>query len=133
MLKSLSDLFQSIGVHPLVGGFLLGVGACWLLLAIKRAIKFEGVNPKADDLARFKDPNAFSSGAFSSVAATKAKVSFRLNGADQTLPDEISEQIMQMLKEGRKIEAVKIFKDASRLGLKESKHAIELLQRTSGY
>lgn len=127
MLKALSDFFNSIGVHPVVGGFILGVGLCFLLYLLKRALGFEVVNPDSDQLARFKDPNAFASG-----AVTKAKVTMHVQGVDNALPDHISAQVMQALKEGSKIEAIKIFKDATGLGLKESKDIIEALQKKSG-
>lgn len=128
MLKSLSDLFQSIGIHPLVGGFLLGVGVCLLLIALKRAAVFDAANPKTDELARFKNPNAFADS-----AATRTKVTYHADGADRALPDHIAEKVIAALQDGQKIEAIKIFKDATGLGLKESKEIIETLQRKLGH
>jgi ribosomal protein L7/L12 len=40
--------------------------------------------------------------------------------------------VMQALREGKKIEAIKLFKDETGLGLKESKDIIEAMQNKLG-
>ncbi len=46
-----------------------------------------------------------------------------------TLPPEVEEQVRAALAARKKIEAIKIFREATGLGLKESKEAIEAIQR----
>lgn len=126
MLKNLSDLFTSIGIHPIVGGFFLGVLTCIALVVIKRALGIEGRNPTQDELARFRDPN------FSSQSTVTTKMTMMGNGEKSPLPDHIAAQVMQALREGNKIEAIKLFKDETGLGLKESKDIIEAMQSKLG-
>lgn len=127
MLKSLSDLFLSVGVHPVVGGFLLGVAACLVLIVLKRAMGIEVGNASSEELARFRDPKVFHS-----ESSVSARMTFLRDGKEQVLPDHISDQVMQALREGKKIEAIKVFKDATGLGLKESKDLVELLENKIG-
>lgn len=44
------------------------------------------------------------------------------------MPDEILDQIQLAILEGRKIEAIKIMRDATGIGLKEAKDAVEALE-----
>jgi hypothetical protein len=127
MLKSLSDLFTSIGVHPVVGGFLLGVFTCYAASVIRRATRFKPTNASDDQLAKFRDPDAFSG---ASTAPTKPSA---LNvGVEILLPEPVLAKVVQALREGKKIEAVKLYRDATRLGLKESKDAVEAMQAKMG-
>ncbi|MGC3955216.1 MAG: hypothetical protein QM804_13385 [Propionicimonas sp.] len=41
------------------------------------------------------------------------------------LSDEVRKEIGRLLAQGRKIEAIKVYREATRLGLKESKEAID--------
>lgn len=127
MLNSLSDLFTSIGIHPVVGGFLLGVLLCIVALVMKRGLGIEVRNSSADELARFRDPHAFSSGPVNASAMT-----FHEGNKEMTLPPEASTAVMQALRKGSKIEAIKLFREASGLGLKESKDIIEAMQSKLG-
>jgi ribosomal L7/L12-like protein len=42
--------------------------------------------------------------------------------------DAVKEQIRSLLLQGNKIEAIKIYREATGLGLKESKDAVELIE-----
>ncbi len=46
-----------------------------------------------------------------------------------TLPPEIEQQVRAQLAAGRKIQAIKIARDATHLGLKETKDLVEALER----
>jgi ribosomal protein L7/L12 len=51
--------------------------------------------------------------------------------ADPTRPvGDLSSQVVELLRKGRKIEAIKIYRDATGEGLKESKDAVEAIERT---
>lgn len=136
MLKVLTDLFDSIGMHPIIGGFILGVLTCSFFSLLRLVLGVEAKKSSADELARFRDPDAFASGttapstsSLNTVSPANATAKTRLQpyaGAFE-LPDDLTQLIVQRLSEGRKIEAIKLFKDATGLGLKESKDAIESL------
>jgi hypothetical protein len=126
MLKGLSDLFVSVGIHPIIGGFLLGILTCIAFALVKKAVGIEVHNPTQDELARFRDPN------FSSQSTITTKMTFVDDGEQNSLPDHVATKVMQALREGKKIEAIKLFKDETGLGLKESKDIIEAMQRKLG-
>jgi hypothetical protein len=42
--------------------------------------------------------------------------------------DEVQQKVRSLLLEGKKIEAIKIYREASGLGLKESKDAVEMVE-----
>jgi hypothetical protein len=42
--------------------------------------------------------------------------------------NELQEQVRNLLLQGKKIEAIKIYREASGLGLKESKDAVEIIE-----
>ncbi len=46
-----------------------------------------------------------------------------------TLPPEVERQVRAQLAAGRKIQAIKIARDATHLGLKETKDLVEALER----
>lgn len=123
MLKGLSDLFASIGIHPIIGGFLLGILTCVALVVVKKALGIKVRNTTQDELARYRDPDAFSS-----RSTVSAKMTFVGDGEEKSLPDHIATKVMQALREGKKIEAIKLFKDETGMGLKESKDIIEAMQ-----
>ena len=45
-----------------------------------------------------------------------------------TIDRSVQDQIRSVLLEGKKIEAIKIYREATGLGLKESKHAVEFVE-----
>jgi hypothetical protein len=127
MLNSLSELFDSIGVHPIVGGVCIGALLCALAWTVKTLLRIEVRGSAGNELARFRDPDAFSRG---TNAATKIDV--QTPGEERALPDQISSEVMKALRAGKKIEAIKLFRESSGLGLKESKDFIEALQSKLG-
>ncbi|HEY7159674.1 MAG TPA: ribosomal protein L7/L12, partial [Acidobacteriota bacterium] len=42
--------------------------------------------------------------------------------------NDLQEQVQSLLLQGKKIEAIKIYREASGLGLKEAKDAVELIE-----
>jgi large subunit ribosomal protein L7/L12 len=48
------------------------------------------------------------------------------------LPADVQARVHRLLIEGRTIEAIKAYRESTRLGLKESKDAIDALRRTLG-
>ncbi|MET0246671.1 MAG: ribosomal protein L7/L12 [Sphingomonas sp.] len=48
---------------------------------------------------------------------------------ETTLAPEVEAQVIALISAGRKIEAIKVVKDATRMGLKDSKDLVEALER----
>jgi hypothetical protein len=131
MLKVASVLFGAIDIPSVLGGFLIGVLLCVGLYLLKRLLRVEVVGMSDDRLSRFRDPNAFSGDVYTGSTVT-SNLSFVTDSKEHVLPDHVTVQITEALRQGNKIEAIKIFKDATGLGLKESKDIIEALQKTIG-
>jgi ribosomal protein L7/L12 len=61
------------------------------------------------------------------------RIEGRMNGtqeADRAPDSDLRSRVIDLLREGRKIEAIKIYRDATGEGLKEAKDAVEAIERT---
>jgi hypothetical protein len=63
--------------------------------------------------------------AFESCATSPAEVSFRMDNLWPELPPAAAANVDSALARGNKIDAIKIYRDATHCGLKEAKEAIE--------
>lgn len=113
-LDTLSHYFQSLGIHPVLGGFLIGV----LLCALVRISRFKSTVVKVEP---YPQPTT--------MAVHSANISMSVNGQPISLPPEISAQIMDHLRQGNQIEAIKLLRQSSNLDLLQSKSCVEFLQR----
>ena len=48
------------------------------------------------------------------------------------LPSDKKDEVLGLLKAGKKIEAIKVYREATGFGLKESKEAVEALAKAEG-
>lgn len=131
MLEVALLLVGAIDLPSAFGGFVVGVLVCLALYLLKRLFRVEIVGMSEDRLSRFRDPDAFSSDVSTNSTVTQ-NVSIVTDRKEHVLPDHVTAQIMDSLRKGNKIEAIKIFKDATGLGLKESKDIVEGLQSKLG-
>lgn len=114
---------------------MLGVGVCFLWGIMRRGMKV-AVRREGDVLARFRNPNAFSRGDVESRERTskfhRSTTSSTEYSAEIAVSAGISEaaleKVIGALRAGNKIEAIKHYRDATRLGLAEAKYAVERLE-----
>jgi len=55
----------------------------------------------------------------------------RTSSASPTTPDSLTADVLQQVRAGRKIEAIKLYRQATGLGLKEAKDAVEAIERAA--
>ena len=124
MLNELSRWFESMGVHPVLGGAIAGT----LLVLFFRALMSR--RDPADDTARGQSPRSAGKPAVHTLALTfgESRIQIQRNGENVLLPDEVSAQILQLVKDNKKIEAIKLLRGASGLGLYDAKQLIDSIE-----
>ena len=122
-MNEISRWFESFGVSPLFAGIIIGAIVMFLLTRRSdRNVKPLGAAPEVPDVARGASRKNIVSGPLTQIRIQN-------NGQPIELSPEVSEKIMSLLKSGNKIEAIKVLREATGLGLAESKHMAEAIER----
>jgi len=109
-MDALSAWFTSMGIPPLMGGALLSVAA---LLVFKTIFRSRSDQP-------LEQP--------SPLQALRTKGGRRSSaGASLNVPPEIRAEALALTLAGRKIDAIKLVREATGCGLRESKDYVEAL------
>ena len=111
ILDEFSHWLQSQGVHPVLGGMIFG-----FLLA--KIFSFRLTQTSTVNSSAGMSAYPISAGTFPSDKVQITQTSLNLDA-------EISQQIAGHLAKGNKIEAIKILRGATGLGLAEAKSAVE--------
>jgi hypothetical protein len=117
-LDEISRWLQAQGVHPVLGGIIFG----FLLAKIfsRRTDSSKVVIDSSHGLANAGAIRAAISNAGTQIVSSKI-----------SMDAKVSEQIVDALKKGNKIEAIKVFRNATGVGLTEAKSAIEAIELQS--
>lgn len=111
-LDEISHWFQVQGVHPVLGGIIIG-----FLVA-----KIFSRRAHSSNLSIDAAPGVASASAF---RVPSSHASTQIVSSTISIDPQISEQIVTALKKGDKIEAIKLFRAATGAGLTEAKSAVE--------
>jgi len=138
MSFSLSDTFQAIGVDPAWGGVAVGAILGWVACRMRTsnhdaspAIAPLETTP-APPVARLDPARRLQDLGSSTTTRTVHKVSFHIDGQEHVLDGEQAEAFQEALRDDRKIEAIKILREATGLGLKEAKDLVDALAAAGG-
>lgn len=119
-LDQISQAFTSLGIHPVLGAFLVGV---LLVLALRRrrlpASIAAGVATDGES-----GPGMFTK---SVVRMEQAQTSVTVDGRTVDLDAAAMAAIAKKIRSGDKIEAIKLVREKTGLGLAEAKHLVEAL------
>lgn len=118
MIEQISGFFADLGVPPLVAGMMVGMVFGFLLRGI---LKSEASNPP-------RPGNAAIGSAGAPAPAPMNLSAGMLDFGNLKLLASVEADIRDALNRGSKIEAIKILREATGLGLKESKDLIEALE-----
>jgi hypothetical protein len=113
-LDALGQWLQSLGVHPVLGSFLLGA-------AIAFVLAYRGSTDVAQQFNL--PPTQAGDGTVSRLPG----FAHAFQGRTISIPDEV----MELLDSGRQIEAMKALRQALGIGLKEAKDIVDTLPRRS--
>lgn len=100
-MNAISEFFASFGINPFLAGFVLGIVLC----AIARV-----------GLAK---PSAFKDGLLSEHD--------RVAISELSLSPNVSTAILESLRQGNKIEAIRVLRKSSGLGLADAKRLVEAI------
>lgn len=126
----IAQFFTNIGIHPVFGSFMLGILTSLILFKKKKnqAVTYD-VN-QAKNISASSSTNHFN--------APKTNFGNTTNFASQTtnfnnphpsgklnIDSQVTDQIVNLIRESKIIEAIRVYREASGLGLKEAKDVIE--------
>ena len=127
MIATISELFRSYGIDPLIGGFISGIVLCaFARIGVfrKKNLRDESNAPTSRFGVERKKAQPFS-------PQSSLNVRINVNGEERALDAEEIYDVIEALKRGDKIEAIKRLREKTGLGLSESKQLIEVLERTN--
>ncbi len=120
-MNEITRWFESMGVSPLLGGVI--IGAIVVFLLTRRSAR--NVQPLG---ATTGPPPAERKQINMSSAYTQIRI--ENNGQPIDLSAEASREIVDLLRKGDKIGAIKTLRMATGLGLAESKNMVEAMERS---
>lgn len=123
-MDEFSAWLQAQGVDPLTGGIVLGFVGGWLFA---RMLRRDDHPPptratsraSGESIAPSTDPLALSS----------LRSALRNQGSDAELAGEQAQQVLALLQARQKLEAIKLLRSLTGLGLKETKDACDEVER----
>lgn len=113
-MDAFSQWFSDRGISPLLAGAVISIFALFAFKFLFRS--------RAD---RDVDYGATPRTVTETRAKSRTRVSVHTSELD--LPPELSAEVIELVKSGNKIQAIKIVREATGLGLKEAKDVVEAL------
>ena len=124
-MKALSAWLEALGISPLLAGLVAGAFLFFLLSRLggreaKHALGADsGVKSLQDRADRLSDIKH---------GVVHTQISIKNNGQPFELAGEVGAALLEMIRQGNKIEAIKLVREQSGLGLKEAKDLVEALE-----
>ena len=128
-MNEISEFFAANGINPFLAGLILGA-IIWALIRSKASTTSSDPNTRlmTSGLSTgFTTKKAFTENA----SFNKINLSIATGADQRDLSAEETKAIVQALKNGDKINAIKIIRAATGLGLKDAKEVAEGMQRST--
>lgn len=125
ILDSIAAWFAGFGVHPVLGGFLVG-------LVLGLVVRANRTQPTATaGMTAFED-QARGAGMIqkSTVALEHGVTSLAINGTPVPLAPKAVSEIVETIKSGRLVDAIKLARQETGLGLAEAKLLVDTLAKS---
>lgn len=127
MTNFLTDQFLALGIDPALGGVTLGAVLGWLACSLRPKVTDSSKAPFHQTLERPASTEHLPSTSATTSTSTSHRVSIDVDGQEKVLEGEQVEEFFQALRSGQKITAIRILREATGLGLKESKDLVEAM------
>ena len=127
-MQALSDFLARLGVDPLIGGLVLGFIGGWLFARMLRISDPRNGTPKTTDAS--PSSPAPSVGPLALIALRAA---LRNQGVDAELAPAQAGEVLALLQARQKLEAIKLLRSLTGLGLKETKDVCDQVERDQGW
>lgn len=123
-MNEITRWFESMGVPPLLGGIIIGAILVFLLTRRSdRNVQPLGTATGLPDTGKKALKQNRMTGAFTQIRIEN-------NGQPIELSPEVSSEVMELLRSGDKIGAIKALREATGLGLAESKNLVEAMEHS---
>lgn len=126
-LDALSAWLSAQGIHPLIGGFVAGVVAMLLVRMSMSATR--DATPDDSKSSIRASAGMLNSTLRSEIRTLGTQISVNNNGQDITLPEDVSREIFTHLANNRKIDAIKVLREATGMDLLAAKTLVEVLEK----
>jgi hypothetical protein len=128
-MQALSDFLARLGVDPLIGGLVLGFIGGWLFARILRG----GDAPRSEAPTTPSASPSAAPPAASPLALSALRTALRDQGVDAELNPAQAGEVLALLKARQKLEAIKLLRSFTGLGLRETKDACDQVERDQGW
>ncbi len=125
-MDAFSAWLQAQGIDPLTGGLVLGFIGGWLL---ERSLR-GGFRTEAQAATR---ADAASAATASPLAVSALRTALRGQGVDAELAPAQAGEVLALLQARQKLEAIKLLRSFTGLGLRETKDACDQVERDQGW
>lgn len=125
-MDAFSAWLQAQGIDPLTGGLVLGFIGGWLLARLLRG----GSRTEAQAATR---ADAASAATASPLAVSALRTALRGQGVDAELAPAQAGEVLALLQARQKLEAIKLLRSFTGLGLRETKDACDQVERDQGW
>lgn len=123
-MDEFSAWLQAQGVDPLTGGIVLGFVGGWLFA---RMLRRDDHPPPTH--ATSKASGASIAPSTDPLALSSLRAALRNQGSDAELAGEQAQQVLALLQARQKLEAIKLLRSITGLGLKETKDVCDEVER----
>lgn len=127
-MQVLYGFMVRLGIDPLAGGLVLGFIGGWLCARLLRRGSGREVAERTD---RGSTPSAPPSAAPLALSALRAAL--RGQGTDAELTPAQASEVLALLQARQKLEAIKLLRSLTGLGLKETKDVCDAVERDQGW
>lgn len=126
-LESISKWFEGLGVHPVLGAFVLGIVLTAFFLRSQRSTYSGGLSASVGN-----NPGDFESGFLqrTAVGVENNAISIAINDKTIPLPPDTVAQLTGLMKEKRTVEAIKLLREQTDLTLVDAKRLVETLEKS---
>lgn len=128
-LDALSAWLSAQGIHPLIGGFVAGVVAMLLVRMSMSATRDATPDDSKSSIRASASAGMLNSTLRSEIRTLGTQISVNSNGQDITLPEDVSREIFGHLANNRKIDAIKVLREATGMDLLAAKTLVEVLEK----
>ena len=122
-MQALSEFLVRMGVDPLTGGIVLGFVGGWLFARMRRRGDQRPQAQAGDTGVATAAPGA------SPLALSALRAALRNQGSDAELASEQAREVLALLQARQKLEAIKLLRSLTGLGLKETKDVCDEVER----
>lgn len=127
MIHFLTDQLLALGIDPALGGVTIGAVLGWVACSLRPPPSDSIQTPPTLTVGRPPSVERSPSSTTTTSTSTSHRISIQVDGQEKVLEGETADEFFEALRSGEKISAIRILREATGLGLKESKDLVEAM------